>query len=129
VLRNIGRVADIVSIRDLGVSAVIGVYDWEREIQQALTFNVDMAADVARAASGDDIADTLDYSAAAQAIKNVVTEGKFQLIETAAERVAQRLVADYHLSWVRVEVIKPIATEGYTAAITIERGAHRAKLL
>jgi dihydroneopterin aldolase len=122
-------VTDIVSIRDLGVSAVIGVYDWEREIQQALTFNVDMAADVAKAASADDIADTLDYSAAAQAIRTVVTEGKFQLIETAAERVAQRLVADYHLSWVRVEVIKPIETEGYTAAITIERGTHRAKLL
>jgi dihydroneopterin aldolase len=122
-------VTDIVSIRELGVSAVIGVYDWERKIQQALTFNVDMAADVAKAAGADDIADTLDYSAAAQAIRTVVTEGKFQLIETAAERVAQRLVGDYHLSWVRVEVIKPIATEGYTAAITIERGTHRAKLL
>ena len=35
------------SIRDLRVSTVIGVYDWEREIEQALTFSVDMAADVA----------------------------------------------------------------------------------
>ena len=49
-------------------------------------------------------------------------EGRFQLIETAAERVAQRLIADYGLAWVRVEVVKPIPSEGYTAAITIERG-------
>jgi 7,8-dihydroneopterin aldolase/epimerase/oxygenase len=122
-------VTDIVSIRHLRVSAVIGVYDWERETEQDLTFSVAMAADVAKSASSDDIADALDYSTAAQAIRSVVTEGKFQLIETAAERVAQRLVADYSLSWIQVEVVKPITTEGYTAAITIERGEHRAKLL
>jgi 7,8-dihydroneopterin aldolase/epimerase/oxygenase len=122
-------VTDIVSIRDLRVSAVIGVYDWEREIEQELTFSVAMAADVAKAASRDDIGDALDYSAVAQTIRDVVTTGKFQLVETAAERVAHSLVAGYGLAWVRVEVLKPITTEGYTAAITIERGEHRAKLL
>src|SRR5580698_3370162 len=122
-------VTDIVSIRDLRVSTVIGVYDWEREIEQALTFSVDMAADVAKAAARDDIADALDYSAVAQTVKTVVIEGKFQLIETAAERVAERLTADYGLAWVRVEVVKPIASEGYTAVIAIERGARRAKLV
>ena len=50
---SIDGVTDIVSIRDLQVSTVIGVYDWEREIEQALTFSVDMAGDVARAASRD----------------------------------------------------------------------------
>jgi dihydroneopterin aldolase len=122
-------VTDTVSIRDLRVSAVIGVYDWEREIEQALTFSVEMAADVAAAAKNDDIRDALDYSAVAQAVKTVVIEGKFQLIETAAEAVAQRLVADYGLAWVRVEVVKPITSEGYTAAITIERGQRRARLV
>jgi 7,8-dihydroneopterin aldolase/epimerase/oxygenase len=121
--------ADIVSIRDLSVAAVIGVYDWERETEQTLTFAVEMAADVAQAASRDDIADALDYSAVAKVVREVVTEGRFQLIETAAERVAQRLVADYSLSWIRVEVVKPIPSEGYTAVIAIERGPHRAKLL
>jgi len=51
----------------------------------------------------------------------VVREGKFRLIETAAERVAQRLLADYNLTWLRLEVRKPIAGASYTAAITIER--------
>jgi 7,8-dihydroneopterin aldolase/epimerase/oxygenase len=120
---------DVVSIRDLRVSAVIGVYDWERETEQDLTFNVELPADAARAASRDDIAETLDYSAVAQTVKTVVTEGKFQLIETAAERVAQRLIADYVLDWVRVQVVKPITAEGYTAVIAIERGRHQAKLL
>jgi dihydroneopterin aldolase len=111
----------MVSIRDLRVSTVIGVYDWEREIEQALVFTVDMASDVARAAMHDHIDDALDYSAAAQIIKTVVIEGKFRLIETAAERVAQRLIEEFGLTWVRVEVVKPIPAEGYTATITIER--------
>ena len=126
---TIDAMADTVSIRDLHVSAVIGVYDWERETEQALVFAVDMAADVAKAAANDDLADTLDYSAVAQTVKAVVIEGKFQLIETAAERVAQRLIADYGLAWVRVQVVKPITTEGYTAVIAIERGQRQAKLL
>jgi dihydroneopterin aldolase len=126
---SIDSVTDIVSIRDLRVSTVIGVYDWERETEQALTFSVDMSADVARAAARDDLRDALDYSAVAHTVKCVVIEGKFQLIETAAERVAQTLIADYGLTWVRVQVIKPITSEGYTAAITVERGAHPAKLV
>ena len=128
-MRSIGRVTDTVSIRDLRVSTVIGVYDWEREIEQALTFSIDMAADVSKAARNDDIGDALDYSAVAQAVRAVVTEGKYQLIETAAEAVAQRLITDYGLEWVRVEVVKPIPSEGYTAVITIERGRNRAQLV
>lgn len=119
---------DTVSIRDLRVCTVIGVHDWERETEQVLVFAVDMAADVAKAAANDDLADTLDYSAVASTVAAVVTEGRFRLIETAAEHVAQRLLADHALAWVRVEVVKPIAAEGYAAAITIERGSRRSSL-
>jgi dihydroneopterin aldolase len=59
----------------------------------------------------------------AQTISAVVRDGRFQLIETAAERVAERLLAEYPVAWLRVEVLKPIADGGYTAAVTIERGA------
>ena len=125
-MTSIEDVNDIVSIRDLRVATVIGVYDWEREVEQALTFAVELPADVARAARRDDLTDTLDYSAVAHTVKCVVIEGKFQLIETAAERVAERILAAFPVRWVRVEVAKPIAANGgtvtYTAVIAIERG-------
>jgi 7,8-dihydroneopterin aldolase/epimerase/oxygenase len=114
-------VTDYISIRDLRVPAVIGVHDWEREIEQTLIVSVDMAADVRKAAANDDLADTLDYSAVAETIAAVLREGKFRLIETAAERVAGRLLADFGLSWLRLELRKPITTGGYTAIITLER--------
>ena len=112
---------DTVSIRDLRVPAVIGVHDWEREIEQTLIVSVDMAADVRTAAASDDLADALDYSAVAETIAAVLREGKFRLIETAAERVAGRLLADFTLSWLRLELRKPITDGGYTAVITLER--------
>jgi 7,8-dihydroneopterin aldolase/epimerase/oxygenase len=116
-----GAVTDYVSIRDLSVAAVIGVHGWEREVEQTLLFSVDMVADVRRAAATDDLADALDYSAVARTIAAVVRDGKFHLIETAAERVAGRLLADFPVTWLRLEVRKPITAGGYTAAITIER--------
>ena len=133
---------DYVSVRDLAVAAVIGVHGWEREIEQTLLVSVDMVpetAEVRTAAASDDLADALDYSAVAGTIAAVLREGKFRLIETAAERVAGRLLADYPLSWLRLELRKPItsapapdaasvttvpapgAPPAYTAAITIER--------
>jgi 7,8-dihydroneopterin aldolase/epimerase/oxygenase len=128
-------VTDYVSIRDLAVSAVIGVHPWEREIEQTLVVSVEIAADVAKAAASDDLADALDYSAVAETIATVLRDGKFRLIETAAERIAGRLLADFPLSWLRLELRKPIASApsphatpvtpapapAYTAVITIER--------
>ena len=112
---------DTVSIRDLSVTAVIGVHDWERDIEQTLIFTVDMAFDVREPAASDDLTDALDYSAVASTIAAEVREGKFRLIETAAERVAARLLAGYPIAWLRLELRKPIADDAYTAAITIER--------
>lgn len=117
---------DYVSVRDLTVSAVIGVHPWERKIEQTLVVSVDMVpetADVRAAAASDDLADALDYSAVAETIAAVLREGKFRLIESASERVAGRLLADFPVSWLRLELRKPItsAPTPYTAVITIER--------
>jgi len=114
-------VTGYVSVRDLSVRAVIGVHPWEREVEQTLLVSVDMEADVRKAAATDDLADALDYSAVAETIAAVLRDGKFRLIETAAERVADRLLAGFPLSWLRLELRKPIATGGYTAVITLER--------
>ncbi|HEY6316180.1 MAG TPA: dihydroneopterin aldolase [Streptosporangiaceae bacterium] len=120
---------DYVSVRGLSVPAIIGVHDWERDITQTLIFNVDMVpstGDVRRAAETDDLAEALDYSEVAQTISSVVRDGRFQLIETAAERVAERLLADHRMRWLRLEVHKPIAGGGYTAVVAIERGTGEA---
>jgi 7,8-dihydroneopterin aldolase/epimerase/oxygenase len=113
---------DRVLLREVRVPAVIGVHGWEREVEQTLLFSVEMETDAAKAAERDDLADAIDYSAVAETIRSVVRAGKFRLIETAAERVAERLLAEYRLDWLRLEVVKPLPGEGYSAAIVLERG-------
>jgi 7,8-dihydroneopterin aldolase/epimerase/oxygenase len=111
---------DYVSIRDLSVAAVIGVHPWEREIEQTLIVSVDMipeTADVRKAAATDDLVDALDYSAVADTIAGVLREGKFRLIEAAAERVAGCLLADFPLSWLRLELRKPIVGAPSASAV------------
>jgi dihydroneopterin aldolase len=114
-------VTDTVSIRGITVQAVIGVYDWEREITQELVVSADMSTDVRKAAATDDLADALDYSAIAETIREVIVSGKFRLIETAAERVAEAIRERHGVAWTRVEVIKPLP-DGFSSAVTIERG-------
>jgi dihydroneopterin aldolase len=115
---------DYLSVRDLSVRAVIGVHAWERDVEQTLLVSVDMVpgtTDIRKAAASDDLADALDYSAVAETIAAVLREGRFRLIETAAERVAGRLLADFAVSWLRLELRKSIASAAYTAVITLER--------
>ena len=54
---------DRVFIEDLRIQTVIGVFDWEREITQTISIDLQMAFDIQNAAKSDDIADTLDYKA------------------------------------------------------------------
>ena len=104
------------------------MHPWEREIEQTLVVSVDIAADVAKAAASDELADALDYSAVAETIATVLREGKFRLIETAAEHVAGRLLADFPLSWLRLELRKPITSAPAphaTSATPALPGLHR----
>ena len=124
-MASLGAVTDFVSVKDLSVRAVIGVHAWERDVEQALVVSVDMATDVRKAVASDDLADALDYSAVAETIAAVLRDGRFRLIETAAERVAGRLLAGFPLSWLRLELRKPIAAGAYTAMITVERAREK----
>ena len=52
----------------------IGIYGWERRTRQTLVFDLEMSADIARAAASDDIGDTLNYKAVAKRLIQFVGE-------------------------------------------------------
>ena len=83
---------DIIFVRDLRIDTVIGIYDWERSIRQTIRLDLEMAADIARAAASDRIEDTLNYKAVAKRVIAFVEQSEFQLVETLAERIASRMV-------------------------------------
>ena len=115
---------DIVYLRDLKVDCVIGIYDWERRIRQTLYIDIDMATDIRKAAASDDIKDTLDYKAVSKRIQQFVGESGFQLVETLAEKLADIILKEFPVPWVRVRINKKGAVRNAGAVgVVIERGA------
>ena len=86
-------VADKVFITGLRATAVIGIYDWEREIRQNLRLDLEMQTDVRRAAASEDIADALDYEKISNRVRDFVEQSEFLLVETLAEQLAGLLIA------------------------------------
>jgi dihydroneopterin aldolase len=114
---------DIVFLRDLRIDTVIGIYGWERRTRQTIILDLEMSADVARAAASDDIADTLNYKSVAKRLTQFVSDSEFQLVETLAERCAQIIRDEYGVRWVRLTLNKKGAVRGATdVGVIIERG-------
>jgi dihydroneopterin aldolase len=114
---------DIVYLRDLRIDTVIGIYGWERRTRQTIIFDLEMSADVARAAASDDIADTLNYKSVAKRLIQFVSESDFQLVETLAEHCARIIREEYGVRWVRLTLNKKGAVRGATdVGVVIERG-------
>ncbi|MEJ2347361.1 MAG: dihydroneopterin aldolase [Gammaproteobacteria bacterium] len=115
---------DIVFLRDLRIDTVIGIYDWERSIKQTVVLDLEMGADIARAAATDHIDDTLNYKAVAKRLMEFVGASEFQLVETLAERVAQIVLEEFQVPWVRVTLNKQGAVRGARdVGVIIERGS------
>ena len=114
---------DIVYIRALRIDTVIGIYGWERKTRQTIVFDIEMSADIARAAATDAIEDTLDYKAVSKRLIQFVGESSFQLVETLAERCARLVRDEFGVRWVRLALNKAGAVRGADAVgVIIERG-------
>lgn len=114
---------DIVYIRDLKVNTIIGIYDWEREIRQTVSLDLEMAADIRKAAGTDHIDEALNYKAVAKRLIAFIEQSDFQLVETLAERVAGIVRSEFGVPWLRLRLSKPGAVRGARdVGVVIERG-------
>jgi len=114
---------DIVFISDLRIETVIGIYDWEREIRQIVSLDLEMAADNRIPAATESIDDALDYKAVAKRLIAFVEASEFQLVETLAERIAEIVTGEFNVPWLRLKLSKPGAVTGSKAVgVIIERG-------
>ena len=114
---------DIVFISELRVETIIGIYDWERTQKQLVTIDVEMAADIAKAAKSDHIDDALNYKSISKRDEQFTADSSFQLVETLAERLAELIRTEFNVSWVRLTLHKPGAlSNSKDVGIRIERG-------
>lgn len=114
---------DKIFLEELKIDTIIGIWEWERKIRQTVIVDLEMSADIARAAASDSVEDTLNYKSVAKRVQQFVGDSSFQLVETLAERIAGLIREEFDVAWVRVRVHKPGAIRGSKdVGIDIERG-------
>lgn len=98
---------DTIFLKGLEARGIIGLNDWEREKPQTIRIDLEMACDAAAAAAEDDIEKTINYRGVAKAIFQYIDEHQPLLIETLAHRLAEMILRDHGVTWIRLRASKP----------------------
>ncbi len=106
------QATDTVFVHELKVETIIGIWGWERKIRQTVSIDLEMGADIRRAAETDSIDDTLNYKAISKRVQQFVADSEFQLVETMVEKIAELVLQEFKVPWIQVRVSKPGAIRG-----------------
>lgn len=112
-----------VFIRDLELSASIGVHSFERTEPQRIRINLDLAVrEDDSAAAEDELAKVVCYEQVVSAIRHLIQSGHVNLVETLAERIAAMCLEDRRVRVARVRVEKlDVFADAASVGVEIER--------
>ncbi len=116
---------DRITLTGLTATGFHGVFPDER--REGQRFVVDVVLELPVETGTDALSDTVDYSAVAEAVEEVITGEPRDLIETVAGEIAARCLEHGRVERVTVTVHKPHAplTQTFTdVAVTISRSRH-----
>lgn len=116
--------ADRIELRGLVASGRCGVLPEELDRPQPLEVDLDIDLDLTRAATTDDLDETIDYGAVCSIVERVITTERFALLERLAERLAEVVLRDERVLAVTVAVRKlrpPVPQQLATAGVRLTR--------
>ncbi len=85
---------DRISVRDYVREVEIGAFKSERGVTQRIRFNVVLEVSRHAASVSDDVDQVISYDMIVEAIDGILATGRINLLETCAERVAEKCLAD-----------------------------------
>lgn len=113
---------DMIFLEQVKVQTKLGVPEWERMTPQTIMLDIEIGYDLTNACKSDAIADTIDYGAVVNRIRETLTEHSFQLVEALAEHICQLILKEFGALSVKVKVAKPNVLAGLKAlGVVIER--------
>jgi 7,8-dihydroneopterin aldolase/epimerase/oxygenase len=116
---------DTIFIHGLKTETIIGIFDWERQVKQTILIDIEISADIRKAAASDSIDDTLNYKRVAKRVLAFVEGSAFHLIETLAEHVAMLVLEEFGVAWIGVTLSKPGAIRSSRdVGVKLERDVH-----
>lgn len=114
---------DVLFIRGLRLDTEIGVYEWEKNVKQPISLDIEMNTNVSKPASSDDLCDALDYQVVTERVTEFIRARHFHLVETVAESVAELLQKEFGVTWSKIRVSKLSAIKtADSVGVVIERG-------
>ena len=114
---------DTIFLHGLKIECVVGAWEWERQIKQIVYVDLDMGADIGKAAESDDINDTLNYKEVSKQVTELVQDKKYHLVEAMAQGIAELLINGFNVPWCRVRVNKKGAVSAAEdVGVIVERG-------
>lgn len=120
-LANAARGLRHVFVNRLAVEASIGIHPHERENKQTIWLTID-AGVLEESATPEAIGDVVCYEDICKLATALATDGHIDLVETLAERIADRLMEDPRLVQIRVQIEKPQAiAQAASVGIAISR--------
>ena len=101
---------DKITIKNLKLFAFHGVNPEEKENGQNFFIDIDYFVDIDKACMSDDIDDTVSYAKVVKVIRAAFTESKYNLIEKAAQAVADAIFESFEaVRRVEITLKKPEA--------------------
>jgi dihydroneopterin aldolase len=114
---------DKIFIHALKTEAIIGIFDWERQVKQTVIIDLEISADIRKAALSDSIDDTLNYKRVAKRVLAFVEESRFHLVETLAEHIAMLILEECGAAAVHLSLSKPGAIRSSRdVGVVLDRG-------
>lgn len=101
--------SDRITLTGVRATGYHGVYEHERREGQVFIADVVLELSLADAARSDDVADTVDYGELADQVAAVLAGDPADLLETVAQRVADRALGYARVDAVEVTIHKPQA--------------------
>lgn len=100
-----------IKLKNLKLKTIIGVYDWEQNIQRDIIINV--AIEIEETKNIDDkLVNTIDYEDLTNLIKSTVKDNRFKLIESLVDKIIDEIRHKYkYISNLKLEIDKVGALE------------------
>jgi dihydroneopterin aldolase len=123
--------SDRIFINGLSLHAYHGVMAYESKVGQTFTIDLDLDIDLSAAARSDKVRDTVSYDQVVTCASEAFCAQPFKLIEAAAGRVAEAVLAAFpRVRSVAVTIHKPhapIAATFRDVGVTLVRGRQTSK--
>ena len=112
----------IIKIKNLRLKTILGIYEWEENVDREIIINAKIHTNFDRALISDEISDALDYDDIVTKIKNLISNKRYRLVEKMAQDMMNEIMQDSRISKCKLEIDKVGAVESLESfSITIEQ--------